>query len=445
METAADRSRVQYTFRADMTAPTRPPRVLVSAFACAPTWGSEIGMGWNWVTHLAKHCSLDVITEKGFSEDIDRGVSKLSAEQQDNLSFHYVDIGPRARTQFWNQGDWRFYRHYRQWQQGAYRLAVRLQADRPFDLCHQLNMIGFREPGFLWNLSLPFIWGPVGGYAQLPWAFLPAMGWRGAAYHICRNSLNGLQAKYYRRPKLAARRASAVFAATPEDRYAIERFYRVPCSVIGELGCSPRPHDAGKQSRRFDGVLRVVWIGKAVSRKCLPLALTAVQQASKFVKLELHIVGDGAGLVQARQLADEIGITTICKWHGALPHDEALKVIDGCDCMLFSSVQDATSTVVMEALMTGLPVICHDACGFGAVIDETCGIRVPLVSPSFSKQALAGALIQLGTDSSRLTRLRQGAIARANELAWDKKAQMVVGVYSDVLTRMHGGSASQVA
>jgi glycosyltransferase involved in cell wall biosynthesis len=306
-------------------------------------------------------------------------------------------------------------------------------------------MIGYREPGFLWKLPLPFIWGPVGGYTQMPWAFLPAMGWRGAAYHICRNSLNGLQAKYYRRPKLAARRASAVFAATPVDREAIERFYGVPCKVIGELGCSPYPRATDEGFRRFEATLRVAWVGRAVPGKCLPLALTAVQQASKLVKLELHVVGDGAGFVQARQLADKIGITTICNWHGALPHDEALKVIDGCDCMLFSSVQDATSTVVMEALMTGLPVICHDACGFGAVIDETCGIKVPLVSPSFSKQALAGALIQLGTDSSRLTRLRQGAIARANELAWDKKAQMVVGVYSDVLTRMHGGSASQVA
>ncbi len=428
-----------------MTATSRLPRVLVSAFACAPTWGSEVGMGWNWVTHLAKHCTLDVITEKGFSEDIDRGVSKLSAEQQDNLSFHYVDIGPRARAQLWHQGDWRFYRHYRQWQQDAYRLAIRLLAEQSFDLCHQLNMIGYREPGFLWKLPLPFIWGPVGGYTQMPWAFLPAMGWRGAAYHICRNSLNGLQAKYYRRPKLAARRASAVIAATPVDRQTIERCYHVPCMIIGEQGCSPRQSTSQHESRNREASLRVVWVGRAVPGKCLPLALTAVQQASKLVKLELHVVGDGPGLIQARQLGDKIGITTICKWYGALPHDEALKMIANSDCMLFSSIQEGTPAVVMEALGAGVPVICHDAGGFGVAVDETCGIKVPLVSPSSSRDGFAAALIQLGTDGSRLARLRDGAIARANELAWDKKAQMVVGVYSDVLTRMHGGSASQVA
>jgi hypothetical protein len=26
-----------------------------------------------------------------------------------------------------------------------------------------LNMIGYREPGYLWKLNVPFVWGPMGG------------------------------------------------------------------------------------------------------------------------------------------------------------------------------------------------------------------------------------------------------------------------------------------
>ena len=99
----------------------------------------------------------------------------------------------------------------------------------------------------------------------------------------------------------------------------------------------------------------------------------------------------GLGLVQARQLADKIGITTICKWHGALPHDEALKMIANCDCMLFSSVQEGNPRRCHGGPRAGVPVICHDACGFGVAVDETCGIKVPLVSPSSSRDGSRGS------------------------------------------------------
>ena len=37
-----------------------------------------------------------------------------------------------------------------------------------FDLIHNLNPIGYREPGYLWKLNLPYIWGPIGGIPNRP-------------------------------------------------------------------------------------------------------------------------------------------------------------------------------------------------------------------------------------------------------------------------------------
>ena len=43
-------------------------------------------------------------------------------------------------------------------------------------MLHQLNMIGFREPGYLWKLSketdIPFVWGPVDAKDKFPVAYL---------------------------------------------------------------------------------------------------------------------------------------------------------------------------------------------------------------------------------------------------------------------------------
>ena len=39
--------------------------VLINSYACGPNWGSEVGMGWHWVTSLSNYCQLYVITELG--------------------------------------------------------------------------------------------------------------------------------------------------------------------------------------------------------------------------------------------------------------------------------------------------------------------------------------------------------------------------------------------
>ena len=37
--------------------------ILIDAYAISPNWGSEQGMGWNWVSNLARYCNLYIITE----------------------------------------------------------------------------------------------------------------------------------------------------------------------------------------------------------------------------------------------------------------------------------------------------------------------------------------------------------------------------------------------
>ena len=112
-------------------------------------------MGWAWTRHLARHCDLTVITEEQFRGDLDRALQQVDAHERP--VFHFISIGDEARAQFWRQGDWRFYRHYRRWQWEALLLARKLLAATDFDVVHQLNMIGYREPGFLWKLPLPSV------------------------------------------------------------------------------------------------------------------------------------------------------------------------------------------------------------------------------------------------------------------------------------------------
>lgn len=87
----------------------------------------------------------------------------------------------------WNQGDWRFYFHYNKWQQKTLAIAKQIIKEQNIDIVHQLNMIGFREPGYLWKLDKPFIWGPTNAKEAFPTAYLDDANWRKSLFIKTKN------------------------------------------------------------------------------------------------------------------------------------------------------------------------------------------------------------------------------------------------------------------
>jgi len=411
-------------------------RILASVFSCGPDWGSDVGVGWGWVNALLPYCDLTVITEEGFRPSIEgyyRAHSEVKAPE-----FHYIDVGEAARRRFWSQNNWYFYGAYRGWQRKAYQLCQRLIKQGNYDLVHQLNITGYREPGYLWRLGLPFAWGPVSGHMQMPWRYMTSIGLHGAVYYGARNIINALQMRFSPRVRAAMRKAACLVAATKADHEAIRRIHGRSPRLIGETGAVIG--DRGPVQRdRFDGVrpLKLAWVGAFKSGKALHLGLDALRRALNGAKVELDVVGNGPCEKPWKRLAEKLGIASRCRWHGRLPHDRALHVIGSSDILLFTSLIEATPHVVIEALEMGVPVVCHDACGHGTTVDLTCGIKVPLESPKASVAGFTAAILRLARDPGLLESLSRGALARAESLSWDKKAREMVSLYHEAVYQ-HG-------
>jgi len=149
--------------------------VLINVYGCRPDSGSETGMGWNWIVHISAHCRLFVLTEGQWRDEIEAAVEKLP--HKNNLQFYYLPVSDEVREMCWNQGNWLFYLHYRRWQQRAYHKALEIIASHRIDLVHQLNFIGYREPGYLWKIKhIPYVWGPVGGMENMPLSYINGVG-----------------------------------------------------------------------------------------------------------------------------------------------------------------------------------------------------------------------------------------------------------------------------
>jgi glycosyltransferase involved in cell wall biosynthesis len=122
-------------------------------------------------------------------------------------------------------------------------------------------------------------------------------------------------------------------------------------------------------------------------------------------------------------------------WAGELPHDQALVEMSKAHVFTFPSLQEASSTVTLEALSLGLPVICHDACGMGFIVNGDCGFKVPMISPDMSVGGFVQALRKLHESPAELTRLSRGALHRSEELSWDYAARMIAEGYDRVLAQ----------
>lgn len=422
-------------------------RVLACAYACNPYHGSEEGVGWGWVNAIARNHEIWVLTAGYHRRDIEEAMRR-QPEKWNRLHFAYVEEKPwhYRPTRIWIKIENSIMKPvmnwaYRSWLRSAFILGSQLHREIEFDLVHQLTYVGFRFPGHLWKLDIPFVWGPIGGLENTPWQLLPSIGVRGSLYYAARNAVNSLQRSVLRSPRLAFAKAGyGVIAATSAIQEEITKCYRVPSHVICEVG-TPEGAAAKYTERAAGEPFRLGWSGRHLPGKALHLLLRALGDLPKSIDWRLHIYGDGPSRPRWRKLAAQLGIDERCIWHGHVPRDEAIRGLHDSHLFIITSLKDLSSTVILEALAQGVPVVCPDHCGFRDVVDESCGVRLPIGKIVAFEQALADVIADLAADESMRRRLAAGALKRAPQFSWEVKAKTI----DDVYRRTIGAFAAQSA
>lgn len=411
--------------------------VLVNAYACGPNLGSEPGVGWNWIIYLAQHCHVYVITEGEWREEIEKAL--LLLPQKDRIHFFYLPVNDEIRKMCWNQGDWRFYYYYRKWQLNALKLARTIMKSYAIDVVHQLNMIGFREPGYLYRIKeIPFVWGPIGGTNLFPEAYLTNASLKKTLTVKLKNILNKCQMRYHVRVKKAILRADALISAIPETQKIIKSIYGKDSFLISETGCDIVTKDKSGMDRFYDKQsFNVLWVGRFFFAKQLEIALKAIAEIKQLPGLKFHIIGDGTNEERNyyKELATTLGIDELCVWHGQISNSEVHRLMQESQLFFFSSVSEATSTVILEALGNCLPILCFNTCGFGAVVNDMVGNKVELSEPNQSVHDFAERINYLYGHRELLAKQSENCCAKINEISWDEKIMQVLSIYNQVIEK----------
>lgn len=424
---------------ASLAEPTDPRlHVLICAAMCHPEIGSEYAVGWQWVCQAAKHHRVTVIS--GDARNARHSVERALALQPDlaaRVRFIFLPWfdPPNAKLlqRAWTMVPNIYYGMYRRWLRRAAETASKVVGGERVDLVHLVTLTCYREPGTFWNLGRPFVWGPVGGTQDVPWAFLPSLGLVEGAKHGVRNIVNW----FLFRSSIAVRRAfrgsAAITAMASDTQRSIERHFGLPSVVIPATACVTEC-ELNAHSRPRNSSVRFVFSGKHVSRKGLPFALRALADI-RDLPWSLDVLGDGPLSAQWRRLADRLGLADRVRFLGALPRTDAIRAMAKGDVFVFPTLQEGWPTVVIEALSLGMPVVTTNHHGMADMINADSGFLARVDGPRVLVDDLRRFLRALVTDRDLLDRLASGAKRRAGVFSTIRQEAAIRELYAKAVGR----------
>lgn len=400
-------------------------RILMVAHCFDADFSMESRLSWFRAIHAAKHYDTTVLCAEPFGEirsDVDAKIPGLKVVAVPHTAFEKFLINSPVG----------FYLAYRLWHRRVLKTARKLHAKYSFALVHQVSYCGYREPGYCWQLGVPFIWGPVGGTQNVPWQFLNQFDAMGTIKEVWRTVANTIQLYLGIRVRRALRAASTTFVANRDIQasFRVARGIELPCQLetgIEEIAEQPR------KSRELHQPLRVLWAGRLENWKALPLLLRAIAQLPSNFAIELRVVGSGSREHRMKRLAKQLGIEKRIDWvplpdFGA--RDEHYK---WADAFVFTSLRDTSGTGLLEALAAGVPIVGLNHQGARDIMSDECAIRVAVERPQQVIADLQAALVRLANDPQLLQRLSRGAFDRAEKYRWERLEEEMIESYADAL------------
>jgi colanic acid/amylovoran biosynthesis glycosyltransferase len=164
----------------------------------------------------------------------------------------------------------------------------------------------------------------------------------------------------------------------------------------------PKGVDVQPPKRPAGSALRVLFVGRLVPEKGVPLLVSAMEQlVARGLDVEAVVVGEGPLRVLENGLAER-GLADVVRFVGAIGQDELPEWYAWADVFCLPSFAEGLPVVLMEALLQGLAVVTTPIAGIPElVVDDRTGVLVPpgRVAP------LADAIAGLAADPQRRYRL----------------------------------------
>lgn len=402
-------------------------KILLSAYACEPNKGSEPGVGWNWAIQLSKmgH-NVTIVTRRNNKKMIEENLNEFIPLKKEN--FYYFDL-PNIIQKIKKKIPGGIHFYYYLWQYFIYKKLKKESFINEIEIIHHITFGVFRIPSFLWKFNKKFIFGPVGGYELMPKGIFKELSLTNMVIESLRILSNFFFIKFDKNLKKCVENSNFFFVKSTETKKNLKKIYNKKIIQKFEIGTGTNFYF--KRKKHNKSRIKILYVGRLLYWKGVDILIDAFNLAiKKNVGLTLTICGKGEEIKRLKKKSYELKINNKTKFITS-KNSKIRKIYNSHDLLVFPSSHDSSGNVLLEALSSSMPVICLDTGGPADIINDTCGIKIPVknkYNKDFYIKKISREIVKLCKDKKRYDKLSEGAFVRAKSLAWKKVVDNVYKV-----------------
>jgi glycosyltransferase involved in cell wall biosynthesis len=404
-------------------------RLLLSAYQCAPGQGSVSQIGWEWYSRLARQMKVTLVTHVRNREVLESAGAPLHGSEVVYIDTEWFAkrwyalsrrLFPRSEHSVFLLSSLDYFLYDAV---AARRLHPRAGE---WDLVHAVTPVSPSAHTGLSGLGLPLVRGPLNGGLRTPKNFLEFMRADSAWFYPLREA-----ALLYRRLAPFASSPSVILAANRSTEQALPPRQRAVTLRMPEIAVDPSlfPAAAWPDPPGYANPLRILFAGRLIPAKALPLLFRAAQSVARRMPATITVIGDGPMRHEWQQAASNLNLPV--DFLGACTQAEVALEMQRCHVFCLPSIRESGGAVLLEAMSAARPVLAVDYGGPAELVNDEVGRLVPAHNPESVVAGLAAALQDI-FDSPWAWKAR-GEAGRRHVLAqhtWDARIETAIGLYT---------------
>ena len=391
-------------------------KIFVSAYACEPGLGSEIGVGWHWVLEMSRYFELWVLTRESNRHTIEPWVEEHPEYRR--IHFLYFDLPRWAR--FWKKGLRGVRTYYNLWQTLTNGIVRRTMRENDIHVFHHLTY-----GNVLWKVSSYgqrqfFIWGPMGGLETIPEEYSRSYDSKSRLIERMRRMAAAL-ARYNTGLRRRCNHADLILCKTEITRHALPGAAKGKAILFTDVATDLSAATAVPSAPRPQGMpTEFISVGRMDAWRGFDLAIEAVAKVAEEGKdVHLTIVGKGPDTERLKALIARLDAGHLVTMTGAVPMEEYRRLMERSDVVVNAALKEGAVTVSFDSMVMGKPLICLDTTGYTRYFLGEHAVLIPRTHRQEVVDRIAQAMARL-TDREERTTLGRKAQAAAQGISWQQ-------------------------
>ncbi|MDX1650697.1 MAG: glycosyltransferase family 4 protein, partial [Myxococcota bacterium] len=384
------------------------PRVLLVAEAANPEWVSVPLVGWSLARALGAQADVHLVTQVRNADAVRAAgwpgdaLTVIDSERVARLAWRLSEALRGGANRGWTtkaaiQALAYPYFEHRVWRE----LGARVRAGA-FDLVHRVTPLSPTVPSLLARRApatgVPFVLGPLNGGVPWPEDFA-------GARRREREWLAPLRGAYRALPGVASTRAraAAILVGSRDTLAELPGSCRTRCVYIPENAVDLTRFAPPEAPPDPAGPLRLAFLGRLVPYKGADMLIDAAEPLLREGRATLDVLGDGPELPALQAAVAARGLGNRVRLPGWVPHAEVARALGRAEVLAFPSIREFGGGAVLEAMALGLVPVVVDYGGPGELVNDDCGVHIPLGPRAHIVAELRAALERLaGPERARL-------------------------------------------